>query len=212
MKKILALTLSLILAVALLAGCGGGSGSADKGIAGDWAANVDMTQYLNDLLSADEEIGSYLTLDNFSIKLLATFNEDGTYSMKGDPESAQAAMDGLKEQLKTAMYSYLEAMIKENEMDVTVDELLEQAGTTMDDLMTEMDASYSADDLVGDLNMEGKYIFEDGKLALSQSPDQDADINQYENAELKGDTLTLTSDDENGGDFAGLYPIVFERQ
>ena len=214
MKKILSLTLTALLLAALLAGCGGAGGGAaeEKGITGSWAADVDMTEYLNEMLSEDEEIGQFLTLDNFTIKLLAEFKEDGTYTMAGDPESAQAAMDSLKEQLKGALTDYLQAMIDESGMDTTVEELLTEADMTMDDLMAEMDEAYSAEDLVGDLNPEGKYLFEDGKLALSDSLDEEADIAEYEAATLEGDTLTLTGGEDADSEFAGLYPIVFERQ
>lgn len=214
MKKILSLTLTALLLAALLAGCGGAGGGAaeEKGITGSWAADVDMTEYLNEMLSEDEEIGQFLTLDNFTIKLLAEFKEDGTYTMAGDPESAQAAMDSLKEQLKGALTDYLQAMIDESGMDTTVEKLLTEADMTMDDLMAEMDEAYSAEDLVGDLNTEGKYLFEDGKLALSDSLDEEADIAEYETATLEGDTLTLTGGEDADSEFAGLYPIVFERQ
>ena len=207
MKKILSLTLTALLLAALLAGCGGAGGGAaeEKVITGSWAADVDMTEYLN-------EIGQFLTLDNFTIKLLAEFKEDGTYTMAGDPESAQAAMDSLKEQLKGALTDYLQAMIDESGMDTTVEELLKEADMTMEDLMAEMDEAYSAEDLVGDLNTEGKYLFEDGKLALSDSLDEEADIAEYEAATLEGDTLTLTGGEDADSEFAGLYPIVFERQ
>lgn len=132
--------------------------------------------------------------------------------MAGDPESAQAAMDSLKEQLKGALTDYLQAMIDESGMDTTVEELLTEADMTMDDLMAEMDEAYSTEDLVGDLNTEGKYLFEDGKLALSDSLDEEADIAEYEAATLEGDTLTLTGGEDADSEFAGLYPIVFERQ
>ena len=138
-----------------------------------------MTEYLNEMLSEDEEIGQFLTLDNFTIKLLAEFKEDGTYTMAGDPESAQAAMDSLKEQLKGALTDYLQAMIDESGMDTTVEELLTEADMTMDDLMAEMDEAYNA---------------------------------EYEAATLEGDTLTLTGGEDADSEFAGLYPIVFERQ
>lgn len=209
MKKILSLALSALLLVALLAGCGGGT--AEKGIAGSWAADVDMTEYLNAALSAEEDLGKYLTLDSFTIKLLADFNEDGTYSMKGDPDSAKAAMDGLKEQTKAAVTAYMEDMIKEQGLDMSLDELLEASGMSMDDLVDQMDQAYSTEDLLGDLTMEGKYLYEEGKLALSDSLDEEADLSTYEAVELDGDTLTLTGGDDADSDFAGLYPVVFER-
>ncbi len=209
MKKILSLALSALLLVALLAGCGGGA--AEKGITGSWAADVDMTEYLNKILSEEEELSQYLTLENFTIKLLANFNEDGTYSFACDPDSATAAMDGLKDQMKVAVTNYLEDMIKKEGLDMTLDEMLAASGMSMDDLVNEMDNAYSADDLVGDLNTEGKYLYEEGKLALSNSLDEDADLSAYEAVKLDGDTLTLTGEGDTDGEYAGLYPLVFER-
>ena len=206
MKKILSLTLSALLLIALLAGCGG---AAEQSLAGSWTADVNMTDYLNDMLGEEEELGQYLTLDDFTIKLLAEFKDDGTYTFSGDPEAAKAAMDNLKVQLKGAMTAYLEDMIEQEDLGMSLDELLEASGMSLDDLVNEMDESFSAEDLVSGLSMEGKYKYEEGKLYLSDSLDEEAE--EYEAAQLEGDTLTLTGEGEEDGEFEGLYPVVFQR-
>lgn len=218
MKKTLFLTLCALLLAALLAGCGSVGGEtapeapepAEQGIAGAWTAEVDMADTLNETLAEAEEISKYLNLDSFSLQLLLNFGEDGTYSMHCDPESAKAALDGLKEQMKGALTGYLEEIAKESGLDLSAEELMEQAGVTMDDLLSEMDEAYSAEELVGDMNLSGQYLYEDGKLILSDDPAEDPDPEDAETVTLEGDTLTFTGGGEDG-QFIGLYPVIFHR-
>lgn len=218
MKKAVFLTLCFLLLAVLLAGCGSSGGEtaaeapepAEQGIVGSWTADIDMSGFLNEALAEDEEIGKYLTLDSFTIQLLADFGGDGTYSIRCDPDSAKAALDSLKEQMKGALTHYLEDIAKESGLDLTAEELMEQAGITMDDLLSEMDEAYSAEDMVSDMELSGKYLFEDGKLALSESPETDPDPEDALTVTLEGDVLTLTGGGENSH-FQGLYPVVFHR-
>ena len=218
MKKTVSLTLCALLLAALLAGCGSAGGEtaseapepAEQTITGSWTADVDMAENLNESLAASEEIGRYLTLDSFSLQLLLRFSEDGTYSMHCDPDSAKTALEGLKEQMKGALTGYLEDVARESGLDLTAEELMEQAGITMDDLLAEMDEAYSAEELVDDMNLSGRYLYEDGKLALSDDPEKEADPNDAVTVTLEEDTLTLTGGGEDS-EFAGLYPVVFHR-
>ena len=213
MKKTVFLTLCSLLLAALLAGCGGAPGETaaeDPGIVGSWTADIDMADFLNSALAEDEQFGKYLTLDSFSIRLLADFSEDGAYSMHCDPDSAQTALADLKEQMKGALTGYLEDITKESGLDLNAEELMEQAGITMEDLLAEMDEAYSAEDLVKDMDLSGRYLFEDGKLALSDDPAEDPDPEDAETVTLEGDTLTFTGGGEDS-QFSGLYPVVFHR-
>ena len=224
MKTIVSLIFCALLLAALLVGCGSAPGgesspeasaeapaeTQEPGIAGTWTADLDLTDTLNRALAGDEELGRYLTLDSFGFELLACFEEDGTYSMQCDKRSAQAAVADLKEQMKVALTRYLEDLAKESGLDLTVEELLTKAGITMDDLMAEMDEIYSAEDLVRDMDKEGRYLFEDGRLALSDDPEKEADLSAAYTAVLEGDTLTLTAGGEDSL-FSDLYPVVFYR-
>ena len=219
MKKTVFLTLCALLLAVLLAGCGSAGSEtpaeapepAEEGIAGAWTAEVDMADTLNETLAEAEEISKYLNLDSFSLQLLLNFGEDGTYSMHCDPESAKAALDGLKEQMKGALTGYLEEIAKESGLNLSAEELMEHAGITMDDLLAEMDEAYSAEELVGDMNLSGQYLYEDGKLILSDDPAEAPDPEDAETVTLEGDTLTFTGGGEDGH-FIGLYPVVFHRE
>jgi predicted small secreted protein len=218
MKKTLSLILSALLLAALLAGCGGASGDASAGAAqeitvvGSWSAEIDMTQFINDSMGQDSEMAQFLTLENIKVRYNAEFKEDGTYAMSGDLASAQAVIESVKEQMKPALYSYFEYMIKQEGMDMTVDELLKSSGMTMDELVDSMDEALTPESLISGMEMAGNYLYEDGKLAMSSSPEEKADMKDYESVTLTADTLTFTGENMDVSGFAGLYPIVFQRQ
>ena len=227
MKKISSLALCALMLAVLLAGCewpggwfgGGSAGEAPEeapeaavlDIPGAWSADVDMAGFLNGILADDEEFGKYLTLDSFPVRLRADFLVDGTYSLVCDPDSVRAAMDGIQDQLIGAAYSYLEDMARGRGMDMTPEELMERAGLTTDDLLADIDKFYNAESLLGGiLDMSGRYLCQDGLLALSDGPEEEPDPDKAMTVTLEGDALTFT-----GGDwypqFDGLYPVVFHR-
>ena len=231
MKRTVSFAMIALLLAVLLAGCewpggwfGGMSGGGSAGetaeeapvaavmdITGSWSADLDMSGFLNELLADDEEFGKYMTFDSFNVRLLADFSGDGAYSMRCDPDSVQAAMESQREQITAAAISYLEDMARENGLDLTAEQLMEKAGLTMDSLLTDINKFFGVEKMLGGiLDMSGRYLCEDGLLALSNDPAEDPDPDKAMTVTLEGDVLTLT-----GGDwylqFEGLYPVVFHR-
>ena len=231
MKKTASLLVYVLLLAVLLAGCewpggwfGGGFGSgpvaeapeeapepAVLDITGAWSADLDMAGFLNGILADDEEFGKYLTLDSFPVRLRADFCEDGTYALVCDPDSVRSAMDGIRDQLIGAAYSYLEDMARERGLDMTPEELMEKSGLSMDDLLADIDKFYNAESLLGGiLDMSGRYLCQDGLLALSNDPEAEPDLSKAMTVNLMGDTLTFLEGDWYL-QFDGLYPVVFHR-
>ena len=213
MRRILFLILSALLLLSLLSltGCG----EKENPIVGTWEAELDLTDELNAALSEDEALGEYMNLREFVIRVQTVYREDDTYSMSADRASIQTALDGLTEDLTTAVQSWLDASIAAYGGDMTAEEVLAQDGTSMDELITEMKTVLSPEELISGLNRQGRYRAEDGKLCLSDSVNTEIDSRQYEIYTIEGkgaeQTLTLTAGTEDDDAYGGLYPIVFHR-
>ena len=219
MRRTISLLACALLLAVLLAGCGVSATESapeppaegqETGVTGIWTADLKLTDVLNRALAEDSRIGQYLTLDSFHVELLACFNEDGTYSMHCDRKSSYFALEDLKAELRGALTSYLEDAAGETGLNMTAEELLTQAGVTMDDLLAEMDEVILAEDLIDRLHTAGRYLYEDGKLALTDDTEKEADMSAAEAVTLEGETLTITGGGEDSR-FAGLFPVVFYR-
>lgn len=207
MKKILALTLSVLLVVGLLAGCGG----ADKGIIGKWAMTLDMVDMLNEELSGlgmDET----MQLSTFAITMNFDFKSDGTYTCELDTAAFQTTMDTMKDELRVGFTKYIEDMIASQGVDMTIDEFFEMSGTTLDEAL---DDAFSAEDMAGmaeELAGEGNYETKDGKLFLSDGLDYRVDPEVYYTYTIDGDSMSFLSGvgtDED--EFAEFFPLQLTK-
>ncbi len=206
MKKWIALLLCLVLAVSTLSGCELvdevlGKLTGGDSIVGTWEAEVDFAEYLTDTMASElGEMASYFDFQDLTLKLVLTFEEDGTYTLSGDKASAEKLFSDLLEQLKPGMVKYLEEQLKASGMEMTVDELLAMSGTTMDALMEQSFSEEMIDEMLEDMESDGEYEIDGDLLYL------DGDECEFK---LKGDALTIDSDD--AGDVAFLFPLELER-
>lgn len=212
MRKIALALLFLLLSLLPLTGCG----EKENPIIGSWQAELELADVLTEAFAQDEEMGPYLQIRSFPIQLQTVFREDGTYSMSVDHASAESAMSGLMEDLRSSIEDYLNAAVAEYGGTITAEEILAEDGTSMDALMAEMELELSSGDLLSVLNGEGKYLAENGRLYLSDSIQTEAGANGYETYVIEGEgadqTLTLTAGESGGeNELEPLYPMVFHR-
>ena len=215
LTQLLALALALCLVLSLTA-CG-------SGIAGTWKYEMDLAKMM-EAAAGDEDLSESLggmadtlkTLyDGLSMKLVLDLKPDKTFTFGFDKESAKAAAEGMLAKLGDV----LPAMIAES-MGVSLEELneqLEEAGMTMDALISLSIGALDVDDLVDQFtgeNMEGTYRYEDGKLYLTEK-DAEEDPNSYLVVEVSGSELRVTdvSSNEDGSydNYKALLPLVFTK-
>lgn len=213
MKKTISLLLIAVMLCGMLAGCG--SKEADA-LVGTWKADVDMAEALGEYVGDLGELEQYFTMDDFTVSMILVFNDDATYSMTLDRNSAEIAINGLIEDMKGAVYAMLEDQIAQMGLEMTVEEMLEASGMDLDALMeqsmAELDMESLIDQMVEEASLKGNYDAKDGKLYLSAGLEYKVDTSTYENYTLDGSTLTLTSAVGVLTDsFEGLYPVAFEK-
>ena len=216
-KKSIASFLCICLALSMLLACTGckSSGDAEKFV-GEWEANVDMTDMLNNMLTSDPdtaELADYIKVDSYVLTLNFTFNNDGTYKIAIDRDALSTTTDALLATLKTGVMDYFEDMVNEmaSAEGVTVEEVLDAlgvadleeflavSGVDMDD-MFDMDTMLTAFDAV---ESSGKYTAKDGELRLT-SDSNELDIENYE---FTSDTEVKLVDQTDDGELGDIVLV-----
>ena len=206
MKKFLALMLAALMLVGVLAACGGsndkGSASGD-GLEGKWSASLDMTDMLNEQMTA-AGLGEFIQFDDFGLVLAMELKSDSTYTLKVDKDALAGSLDSVKGQMKDGMTKYFAELMP----GVDVDDALAQMGMNMDDLL---DQSLDLDTMAGSLDLAGQYKYEDGKLYMSNDVSE-APSDNYLTCTLDGNTLALDAGSSApDASLAAMLPFVFQR-
>ena len=179
MKKILALTLSVLMIFALLAGCGGKADklSDEEMIVGRWEWTMDAGKLFT---AAFEQMGVDVGSNKKAeLKVYFDFAADGTYSVSVDEASAEKMVTDLTDIAKDLVKALYPA------------EALEQAaaqeGVDVETLLDQMAAEAAQEIDLDDLESEeGTYKFADGKLYF------DSDTEEAFTYKLSAKKLELT--------------------
>lgn len=214
MKKRIALLLSFVLVLSLaLCACGGGE--KKETLVGTWNATIDIAEVYNAEIAAsgDETMAEYLSVDSFAIPLVMTFNEDGTYSLTVDKEGMDATMNGLLEDMKVGLEKYFNDYFSSMGLEIDVDEALAASGMSLDALVEEMKAEIMTEDMYADMESEGQYKAEDGKLYMTEDVEVEPVGGVYNTYTIEGDTLTIEAGTEELEDEMAelLFPLVLKR-
>ena len=203
--KLMALLLVLVMAVSMTA-----CASDQEKMVGTWQSDVEFAPVFNDTLSSTED-AEYLSVESLKIRVILTFTEEGTYTLAADADSMKAAMESLKDSLKVGVERYLEDTIAESGMDLTIDEILEIMGTSMDELIDAVVSQEMIDEMAQSMVAEGNFKAEDGKLYMSDSLESAIDETVYDTYTLEDDVLTLVSTTQTDAQADLLYPMTFSR-
>ena len=215
MKKQAICMFVMLTLVFTLASCDlPGSGDKDAFL-GTWEASANLVESINEDLSegfagVDEGMAEYFKISSFEVTLVYMFNKDNTYSIRLDEDSLKAAIEQTKEEVKAGALAYLEDVIAQNELDMTVEELLEASELDLDALA---DSAFDFNDIrksfTDSLECDGKWKAENGQLYLSKSVKGEAE-DLSELYEITSDGIQLTKP-EGSEDEMGIYPLLLKK-
>jgi len=190
-KRITAVLLVVIFAVSLCA-C-----SPGNPLAGKWNYNLKFSDIVdsyvkNSIQSADESQKAmyeelYKAFDDCDVMLTMEFNNDKSFKLAIDDESAKSAIKKIKENMKTAIPNAFKAMGMSDEV---FEKYLKSQNKTVEDLVNQFTEEFSVDQLTKGVGASGNYELEDNKLFLFTG-DKRVDANYCE-VEIKGNELSIT--------------------
>ena len=213
MKKKLSVLMCIVLVLSMLLALTGCSGGDKAKLVGKWKCEKDLSESFNAGVAAgDPTVAEYVAIDEFKVVVYMEFYEDDTYSIYADQASVEDAIEAMKEELVDGISRYMEALIlEETGMELPVEQILELAGLTMDDLLAQIITDDLVDEMVAEIDSKGKFKAADGKLYTSAGLEYEVDPAVYETYTLDGDTLTILG--YFGGDDvdSSVYPMVFVK-
>ena len=202
-----------LLGALLLPGCGI---YEKKALVGTWTGSVDLTQPLNDAIEPQlGELNQFYTFDSFVLECIVTFTGEGTYTVGFERSSVERAFEQIMADLEAGMYAYMEQILQDQGLDVTVEEYLEQGGSSikraMEQTLAAMDPEALIEELLETTAMEGNFDAEGGKLMLSDGLEYQPDPAVYHTYRLSGGTLTIEQGSAEGSQIDALFPLILKK-
>ena len=202
-----------LLGALLLPGCGI---YEKKALVGTWTGSVDLTQPLNDAIEPQlGELNQFYTFDSFVLECIVTFTGEGTYTVGFERSSVERAFEQIMADLEAGMYAYMEQILHDQGLDVTVEEYLEQGGNSikrvMEQTLAAMDTEALIEELLETTAMEGNFDAEGGKLMLSDGLEYQPDPAVYHTYRLSGGTLTIEQGSAEGSQIDALFPLILKK-
>ena len=201
MKRWCALALAVMLVLSLLCGC---ASADEKKIRGKWKCDVDLAAAYEDLLArSDASVAAHIDLTDFNVTLTVTFKDDGTYAFRVDEEELASGAEKMAQAIRAGLASYLQAQTGK-----TMENLLSATGMTYDEIMNRYFTTDLADTIAQNLQPEGTYKINGGKLVLLDEEGNKVFEGKYA---VDGDSLELKSG-VTSNLFASLLPLKLKKK
>lgn len=184
--------------------------AAEELLEGEWTAFIDCAPFFNLAMesSMGAELASYFDFSGLGFEMTLTFDGVDGYAMAVDQDSLKVFADDVLDVMVSGLRSYLELSLASVLGSQSLDDYLAANGMTFDQLLSTagLDAESLAQQMLSafeDVDKEGTYAVEDGKLKL------DSDLHAYA---LDGNTLTIQVPDGNTNEMvAMLFPMELEK-
>ncbi len=186
-------------------------------LVGEWRTTLDLTESAQAGIDAEaDEMNKYLKLKDYTFDFILTLEEDGTFSLRIDDESIDRTIENMTRQFEEALRSYYEDFIRSNKLNMTVDEMLADQNTSIEDMVAEVrDGLVPVEWIKENTSIDGFYKVQDGYLICSWDAEFSDDVSSYFSVYLTKKTMILTvldSPDWDVWDGIFEYPLQFERE
>lgn len=162
MKRFLAYVMVAVMLLALLAGC---TPAEKKQLQGSWKGQADLAMaYETMLAGADPGMTGHIDIQNFTVELTLTFNEDGTYTWTANEIQLENGTKSMMKAISSGLATYLQI-----QTGMSIEQLLQASGKTMDELMAEYFDPNMTEVVKKTLCSEGTYTINDGVLTLTDT-------------------------------------------
>lgn len=208
------LTLLILCLALLLPGCSQRKQAPTTGL---WQGQLDLTMQVYEALPQVPlaEFQDCFMPENFRVYVLLSLTESGTYTLSLDTASAQQQIRRLLDSGKENIYRVVEDAIKQQGLDMPVEEALKYADSSMGAIHSRLETVLSEGltaALEEAVEKAGRYQISEGKLYRSDSLTVQPATDSWELFTLQGDVLTIT---EHQGSNPLLpkasYPLTFHR-
>lgn len=171
MKRVIGILLSAILLVGMLSGCG-----AKGKLQGVWQATADLTPIMQGILQEKWPDSVYQVKD-FSVVMELNFLRSGTCTIGVQESSLQKALSNMASAMKKDYIEDLKAQLTQMNKNVSLEEVLEMTGVSLNSLLMDMEKSFKEADfdrlLREQLRFDGFYEIRNDRLHISTTKEID---------------------------------------
>ena len=183
---------------------------------GNWTATYDYSDVLNEALkSSDEETASFVNIEDFTFDFKFEFNDDNTYKLYIDEASIDESYNKFCEEYKKGFKKYLNSILDDRDINVSVDEFISMTGIDLDEKIAEVLDKEKFKEGFKDFGGNGNFKADNGKLFLSDSKEHLVDEEVYEEYFFEDDNMfTLLDSSELTDDTLEehIYPLTFVKE
>lgn len=144
---------------------------------GHWVGKFNLAKEINAQLEANNNQG--IKFEQVDVKFLFDLNADGTYRLEADKNSVDDTVAQVKAEYKRNLTEYLEKFIKDNKLNVTVEDVVKSSGyKTMDEMVDNIVPEKEIKSALVQDTRQGRYKILGNGIYLSDSVDTEPEISK----------------------------------
>ncbi len=142
---------------------------------GNWVGKFDLAKELNAQLESNND--QNIRFEQVDVKFFFNLNSDGTYRLEADKDSFEDTIAQVRAEYKKNLTAYLEKFIKDNKLNVTVEDVVKSSGyKTMDEMVDSIVPAEEIKSALEEDTRQGRYRIIGNGIYLSDSVDTEPEM------------------------------------